>query len=63
VPLPEGFFKDDINQVVISININGHMYWIYDGRQILASVFLDFSRDDPVIHVFESFPVDQSPAS
>lgn len=57
IHLPETLFVEGINQITVSINNHGHMYWTQGTRQILASVFLDLSKDDLIIHTFESFPI------
>ncbi|MEP1144192.1 MAG: hypothetical protein ABJH52_10770 [Henriciella sp.] len=54
--LPEALFKPGLNQVTVSINNHGHMYWTSNNRQILATLFLNLEAEDLVTHRFESFP-------
>lgn len=56
VHLPETLFKPGLNQINVSINNHGHMYWTTDNRQILATLYVDFSATELVVHRFESFP-------
>ena len=56
VHLPASLLQAGVNQITVTINNHGHMYWAVDGRQILATVFLQQTMEDPVVYRFESFP-------
>ncbi|MEO1074044.1 MAG: hypothetical protein AAFX77_17325 [Pseudomonadota bacterium] len=56
VHLPETLFKPGLNQINVSINNHGHMYWTTNNRQILATLYVDLSAPDLIVHRFESFP-------
>lgn len=58
VHLPATLFKPGVNQITVSINNHGHLYWTFDQRQILATLFIDPDAEDPLKHRFESFPVE-----
>lgn len=58
--LPDTLFKPGLNQISVSINNHGHMYWTADNRQILATLYVDLSKDDLVTHRFESYPTMKS---
>lgn len=57
VHLPAALFRGGINQVTVTINNHAHMYWIADGRQVLATLFVSPEADPQVTYRFESFPV------
>lgn len=56
VHLPANLLQTGVNQITVTINNHGHMYWSVDGRQILATVFLQQGIEEPVVYRFESFP-------
>lgn len=56
VHLPGALLREGINQVTVSLNNHGHMYWTIENRQLLATLFVDGSRKEPVVHRFESHP-------
>lgn len=56
VHLPANLLRGGVNQITVTINNHGHMYWSVDGRQILATVFLQQGIEEPVVYRFESFP-------
>ena len=60
VHLPEALFKPGLNQINVSINNHGHMYWTADGRQIMATLFINLDNDELITHRFESYPVMKS---
>ena len=56
IHLPADLFKPGLNQINVSINNHGHMYWMAGGRQIIATLYLDLNQDEMVKHRFESYP-------
>ncbi len=57
IHLPATLFKPGINQLTVSINNHGHMYWTFEKRQILATLFINPSSESLITYQFESFPV------
>jgi len=57
VHLPSSLFRAGVNQVTVSLNNHGHMFWTGDDRQILATLFVDLEKESPVLYRFESFPI------
>ena len=55
--LPSELFREGINQITVSINNHGHMYWTVDDRQVLATVFVNPSNVPAIVYRFESFPL------
>lgn len=56
--LPAALFRPGVNQVTVTINNHGHMYWTVDGRQVLATLFVDPLAKPVVIYCFESYPTE-----
>lgn len=56
VHLPATLFKPGVNQITITLNSHGHMYWTARGKQILATLFVNPASTTPVLHRFESYP-------
>jgi len=55
--LPEALFKPGLNQINVTINNHGHMYWTAAGRQVMATLFIDLDDfEDLVTYRFESYP-------
>lgn len=54
--LPATLFKPGLNQINVSINNHGHMYWTSGKRQVLATLFINLDLEDMIVHRFESFP-------
>ena len=54
--LPAPLFKPGLNQINVSINTHGHMYWTAGGRQVLATLYVNLDDDDLVTHRFETYP-------
>lgn len=55
--LSEALFKPGLNQINVTINNHGHMYWTAEGRQVMATLFIDLDDDeDLVTYRFESYP-------
>lgn len=57
VHLPASQFHAGINQISVSINNHGHMYWSNNGRQVIATLFIAPDKEQSVRHRFESFPI------
>jgi len=55
--LPSQLFKSGINQITVSINNHGHMYWTSAEKQILATLFIFDDGKPTVKYKFESFPL------
>lgn len=56
--LPAALFRPGVNQITVTINNHGHMYWTVDARQVLATLFVDPSAKPVVVYCFESFPTE-----
>lgn len=56
--LPAALFRPGVNQITVTINNHGHMYWTVDGRQVLATLFVDQSAKPVVVYCFESYPTE-----
>ncbi|MEM9178189.1 MAG: hypothetical protein AAGA89_00695 [Pseudomonadota bacterium] len=54
--LPATLFKPGLNQINVSINNHGHMYWTANGRQILATLYVNLDAEKLVTHRFETYP-------
>lgn len=54
--LPATLFKPGLNQINVSINNHGHMYWTANGRQILATLYVNLDAEALVTHRFETYP-------
>ncbi len=57
VHLPATLFRPGVNQITVTINNHGHMYWTVDGRQVLATLFVNPTVERAVVYRFESYPV------
>ncbi|MEO0437565.1 MAG: hypothetical protein AAF098_11725 [Pseudomonadota bacterium] len=57
VHIPAALLKSGINQLSVSLNNHGHLYWTKDERQILATLFINPARGQALVYRFESFPV------
>jgi len=57
VHLPLALFFGGVNQVTVTLNNHGHRYWAIDGRQILATLFINPKAESLVVYRFDSFPV------
>lgn len=57
VHLPGTLFHAGINQVAVTINNHGHMYWTVGGRQVIATLYINPDAKPAVTYRFESFPV------
>lgn len=57
VHLPSALFFGGVNQVTVTLNNHGHRYWAIDGRQILATLFINPKAESLVVYRFDSFPV------
>lgn len=57
IHLPSELFRQGINQLTITLNSHGHMYWTVDRRKVLATLFINLNKSDPVVYRFESSAV------
>lgn len=56
VHLPATLFNDGVNQVSVTINNHGHMYWTVAGKKVIATTFINTDKAQPVLYSFASFP-------
>ena len=57
IHIPQNLFKNGINTVSVTLNNHGHMYWVADGKQVLATLYVNEAQTPFVTYQFESFPV------
>ena len=60
VHLPATLFRKGTNQISVSLNNHGHMYWTQEGREVIASVYIDPDAEHPIIYRFASFPLSRA---
>jgi hypothetical protein len=63
VHLPATLFREGTNQISVSLNNHGHMYWTQEGREVIASLFIDPAVEQPIVYRFASFPVQSEKVS
>lgn len=63
IHLPASLFQAGVNQISVTLNNHGHMHWTQDGRQLIATLFINPQAAQAVIYRFESFPVPQQDES
>lgn len=56
VHIPQELISHGDNQITVTLNNHGHMYWIIDNRQVLATLFVNPMSDPVITNRFESFP-------
>jgi len=56
IHIPENLIPTGTNQVTVTLNNHGHMYWIIGGRQVLATLFVNPESEPIIANRFESFP-------
>lgn len=56
VHLPASLFKTGVNQITVTLNNHGHMDLVHQGRQILASLFVDPAATPAIVHRFAAQP-------
>lgn len=57
VHLPVKLFDTGkINQITVTLNNHGHMDLVHDGRQILASLFVEPGANPEIVHRFDARP-------
>jgi len=54
VHLPAKVFKPGVNVIVVSLNAHSHAVWQKGETPLMASVFVDLDRDQPVLHRFST---------
>lgn len=57
IHIPASHFKEGMNQLNITINNHAHMFWTYEDKQIISSMFINTNTSKLVMHQFDSFPV------
>lgn len=57
VHLPQELFKNGINNISVTLNNHGHMYWLADTKKILATLTINPNNDKFLVHDFASFPL------
>jgi len=57
VHLPNKYFNDGVNQVMISLNSHDHMIWTYKNKQVLASMIVQPNKKKFLTYQFSSFPM------
>lgn len=57
VHIPASYFKEGMNQLNITINNHAHMFWTFDDKKIISSLFISVSTPQLMMHQFDSFPV------
>ena len=48
--------KEGINQITVTLNDHDHNLWAKDGKQILATIFLDTRKKEPIQHYMSTYP-------
>ncbi len=56
VHLPAKLFNPGVNQITVTLNNHGHMDLVHDGRQILASLFVEPGAKPEIVHRFDARP-------
>ncbi len=56
VHIPEHLIPVGTNQITVTLNNHGHMYWIINGKQVLATLFVNPESQPIIANRFESFP-------
>lgn len=54
VHLPSSLFNPGVNVIVVSLNAHNHAVWQRGDVPIMASVFVDIDREQPVLHRFST---------
>lgn len=57
IHLPAALFQVGVNQISVTINNHGHLHWTKDGKKIIATLFVDINKPEPVLYSFASFPL------
>lgn len=58
IHLPEVLFKAGVNMITVTLNNHGHMFWTFDDKQVLATVYINSQADPFITYQFEPFKVD-----
>lgn len=59
VHLPAELFTPKLNQITVTINNHGHMFWTIKANQVLATLFFKNDGIPTILHQFASFPVSE----
>lgn len=57
--LPAALFKPGMNQLNITLNNHAHMYWTYDDKEIITSLFINPSMPKLIMYQFDSYPLSE----
>ena len=57
VHLPNKLFKAGINNISVTLNNHGHLYWTADDKKILATLYINEAQTPFISYEFASFPV------
>ncbi|USD67063.1 hypothetical protein [Vibrio sp. SCSIO 43136] len=55
--IPSHLLEGKINQIAVSLNSHQHENWIVNDQTVVASVFIDTSKEALVLHSFSSQPL------
>ncbi len=58
VHLPSKLFKAGINNISVTLNNHGHLYWTAIDKKILATLYVNEAQTPFISYEFASFPVD-----
>lgn len=58
VHIPASLLREGSNEITVTLNNHGHMYWTVAGQQVLATIFLEPGQTPFVRYQFASFPAD-----
>jgi hypothetical protein len=62
IHLDQSLFKTGLNQLTVTLNSHQHYSWVAGRQPILATIFLDPDKQEPVQYRFSSHPVSTSTA-
>lgn len=57
IHLPSKLFKAGINNISVTLNNHGHMYWTASDKKILATLYINEAKTPFISYEFASFPV------
>ena len=55
--LPGKLFRKGVNEITVTLNNHGHLYWQSGKEKIMAKLFIDPDKKESVVRRLESFPV------
>ncbi|GHB03918.1 hypothetical protein GCM10009069_28140 [Algimonas arctica] len=56
IHIPATQFREGMNQLNITINNHAHMFWTYEDKEIISSLFVNTGTSKLVTYRFDSFP-------